>query len=214
MPHRLSLLLVLVLVVGCSRTAPPIARPGANVKSMAAVGTQADVARYAPWTPTDPRNPQTRTVQGKTADDWAPQLKAREPAVRQQAADALRQLGEPGYPHLIKGMKSSDPEVAIQAMQAIPPPVLVQQQAETVPALIFILQRDPNAALREQAAMRLAWFDRAPGANKVQAGFQAKQRLDALAYAAQNDASPGVRTAAAGSLACIQQAMSGSVRPD
>jgi len=206
------LILVFVLVVGCSRQSP-IALPGAGVKATTA-GAPADHVRYAPWVPGNPSDPQGQRVQGRTAADWAPQLKAREAATRQQAANALRELGEPGYPHLIKGMQSHDPEVAIQAMQAIPHPVLVQHQAETVPQLIFMLQRDPNATIREQAAMRLAWFDRTTTASKLQPGFQVKQRHDALAYAAQHDASPGVRTAAASSLACIQQALSGSVRAD
>jgi hypothetical protein len=201
-----------LLLCGCGGKAPPVARPKTNL-SAAATRTQGPLHAVNGENGHDPAELRKGLYQGKTAAEWGEALKANNAGKREQATQALRSLGEVGYPQLRDGLNNASAEVRLRSMQAIDLPVLRKHQDEMVPVLLSMLI-DPNPVIREQAAVRLAWFD-STGANQtVKTGTQAQQRLQALDYAAQNDPAPNVRLAAATSMQCIKSAMSGRVNSD
>ena len=105
--------------------------------------------------------------------------------VRHEAARALGQMDEAGFPYLLKGMHSGSAEVRRASLEAVYKPVLVKHERETFELLIqFASDRDP--ALRQTAIMRLAWFEK-----------RGRGALPALQYVALNDSDPAVRLAAA-----------------
>jgi hypothetical protein len=211
MQHHWPLFLVLgsLLLTGCSK-APPVARPGGSTTTNRQNGPGA-VAAPRVDNPEHQADPSQRAYQGRTAADWAGDLESRDTGVRQQAAQALRALGETGYPMLVKGLKNPAPEVRLQALEAMDLKLLKKHQDQTVPLLINTT-RDPNPAVREQAAIRLAWFD-SSDTSTMNTGVMAGLRLQAL-QALANDKNPNVRTAANNSLRCIQDAVKGKPAGD
>jgi hypothetical protein len=197
--------LCLLAAIGCGRKTPPVARP---VTAKTGVGVSGPMIA-APVQPLDP----VGTFRGRTAEQWGEQLAARDPVVRQEAAVALRELGTAAAPQLVQAMKSPTPEVRLQAVETLAVPVVTENPKITLPVLLLLLQ-DPVPAIREQAAIRLAWFDRTTRDQKLQTGFEAAQRLQALERVAQTDPHPNVRTAAANSVLCIRSALSGKVASD
>jgi len=105
---------------------------------------------------------------------------------------ALAKMGEPGYPHLLKGMQSRDVDVQLTALQAITKPVLVAHQQETM-ALLRGMLRDSNAQIRQAAAARLPWY-----------GKEAQVALPALQGMAKNDSDENVRQVAGTSVTMIE----------
>jgi HEAT repeat protein len=204
-------LIVLVLLVGCGRRSPPVAKT--NVTSGTGLSTQVAIQR--PIGTNEPETLEARkgTYQGKSALEWGETLKSSNAGKREQAAEALRTLGEAGYPQLREALKDRSPEVRLKAMQAIDLPILRSHQEEMV-TLLMTLLTDPNPAVREQAAARLVVFDNTGQKGDLQAGLQVKQRIEALQYAAQNDPAPNVRLAAINSLRCIQSAQGGKPGKD
>jgi hypothetical protein len=210
---RLALCLIGALVLcGCGSKAPPVARPKTNLSGPA-------TRLRGPLQPKDGENGvdaaevRKGLYQGKTPAEWSEALKSNNAAKREQATQALRSLGEAGYPPLRDGLNNAVTEVRLRSLQAIDLPVLRKHQDEMVPVLLSLLA-DPSPVLREQAAVRLAWFDSTGANQSVKTGAQAQQRLQALDYAAQNDPAPNVRLAAATSMQCIRSAMSGRVNSD
>jgi hypothetical protein len=210
--RRLPLgLLVGLALTGCGGKAPPVARPKTNLNGPARVqGPARPVAFDNSQGPVAGR---PDTDQGKTAVEWGEALKSKNAGKREQASQALRNLGEAGYPQLRDALKDPTPEVRLKAMQAMDLGALRKHQDEMVPLMIALLS-DPNPAVREQAAARLVCFDSTGPNQSVQTGLQAAQRLQALQFAALNDPAPNVRLTAATSMQCIQSAMSGRVGTD
>jgi hypothetical protein len=206
---RLWLCLIGALVLsGCGGKAPPVARPKTTLNGPAprAPGAAQSVGSENGQDPTG-------VHQSKTAAEWGETLRSKNVAKREQASQALRNLGEAGYPQLRDALKDPTAEVRLKAMEGIDLPVLRKHQDEMVPLMILLLG-DPNPAVREQAAARLVCFDSTGPNQRVQAGIQTAQRLQALQFAAQNDPAPNVRLTAATSIQCIQSAMSGRVNSD
>jgi hypothetical protein len=203
--------IIAVAVSGCGGKAPPVAKPKTPLNGPVA---RQGSTQPAGWEKAqDPAEIRRGIYQGKTAAEWGETLKSKSVARRDQASQALRSLGEAGYPQLRDALKNETAEVRLKAMQAIDLAVLRKHQDEMVPLMLSLLT-DPNPAVREQAAARLVCFDSTGPNQRVQTGFQAAQRLQALQFVAQNDPAPNVRLAAAMSMQCIQSAMSGRVGSD
>jgi HEAT repeat protein len=136
--------------------------------------------------------------QGATVQTWEERLTgSRDPAAREQASQALRQLGEAAYPSLQRGLHSRDTDVRFAALQALPRPVLEKHQGELKPQLVALL-RDRNAAIRRAAAGRLSWL-----------GASAATAVPTLQELARQDSDHQVREAATTSMRMIQIALSG-----
>jgi HEAT repeat protein len=94
---------------------------------------------------------------GKTLELWRQTLKAPDPSLRWQAAEALGQLGQ-RHPRLVvralgRAVADDDLDVRLQAVAALA--VLGQHAEPAVPALGTALQ-DKDSDLRRQAALALA----------------------------------------------------------
>jgi HEAT repeat protein len=202
---RLTVRLAFLLLVmpACTTKAPPVARRAPLAHANPSVASQAVSAHPDAVAP----------LLGRTLSQWEEQLSSKDLAARQRATLALGQLGEAGYPALLNGMKNESADVRLQSLQAIYRPVLVQHQAETVPLLLQLLQ-DPNPAVREHAAIRLAWFDVRVSNMTPRAGYYARERLQALRLLAQKDETPAAKNAALHSIQSIEDAIQGKVRAD
>jgi len=184
------LFLSLLLLTGCSRRTPPLAAGPPPAPAPAPVGDDPEGAVHG-----EP------VYQGQTAAKWADRLDHPDNGVRLQAGMALRSLGNAGYPHLAAAIRNGkSAETRLAALQAIYKTELVSHP-DMLPLLVRLLETDPNEAVREQAAIRLAWFDdRGRGA------------LAALQSAAVKDPDPNVRQAAANSRLCIYEAVTGTIK--
>jgi HEAT repeat protein len=94
---------------------------------------------------------------GKTLEQWRQTLKAADPSLRWQAAEALGQLGQ-RYPRLVvralsQAVGDEDLDVRLQAVASLA--ILGQHAEPAVPALGTALQ-DKDSDLRRQAALALA----------------------------------------------------------
>ncbi len=177
--------LMSLVLTGCARRPAP---PAMNAALLAPTG-EAQSADFAP----PPAGP---TYQGKTVDDWSRQLDSPALLARHQAASALGQLDEAGFPHLLKGMHSASAEVRRTCLQAVYKGTLVKHERETFNLLVgFLKDRDPS--LREAALTRLAWFEKRGGPAVAQI-----RRL------ALTEDDPKVRFAAESALYQISVAMS------
>jgi hypothetical protein len=208
--HRfLSCVALVLLVAGCGRKSPPVARPNGTMRSAAQATSSGPVGII------EPEGPEARKTldAGRTAGQLGQTLQSNNPSKREEAAQALRSMGEAGYPQLRDALKDRSPEVRLKAIQSIDLPVLRSHQEEMVVMLLTLLT-DPNPAVREEAAARLVAFDTTGPKGSLQAGVQLNQRIQALQYAALNDPAPNVRLAAVNSLQCIQSAGSGKVGKD
>jgi len=188
------LFLSLLVLTGCSRrSVPPAAAPPAELGPAPALVAD-DLAGAAP--------PGVPVYQGRTAETWAKGLDSRDNGVRLQAGVALRSLGDAGYPHLVSAIRNSrSADTRLAALQALYKTELVAHQGDMLPLLAHLLQADPNAAVREQAAIRLAWFDN-----------RGRGALSALQTAAQTDPDSNVRQAAANSYTCLHEAVTGTIK--
>ncbi len=162
---------------------------------------------------------------GKTLEQWRQTLKASDPSLRWQAAEALGQLGQ-RQPRLVvralsQAVGDEDLDVRLQAVAALS---LLRQHAEpAVPALGTALQ-DKDSDLRRQAALALAGVGPAaeetvatlgrtlhdPNANVRLAALSALQAIGPDAaratddlLAALKDKVPSVRRASATAIATI-----------
>jgi hypothetical protein len=186
------LFLSLLVLAGCSRRTPPPAAGLSPVSAPALAPIEGADEFVAPGEP---------AYLGRSAQSWARGLSSADNGVRLQAGMALRQLGPAGYPKLkdaIENGKSAETRLA--ALQALYKTELVSHR-DMVGVLTRLLQSDPNEAVREQAAIRLAWFD---------AG--GRPALAALQEAARRDPDPKVRQAAANSQTCIHEAVTGTIK--
>jgi HEAT repeat protein len=162
---------------------------------------------------------------GKTLEKWRQQLKAVDPSLRWQAAEALGQLGQ-RHPRLVvralsQAAGDEDLDVRLQAVTALA--ILGQYAEPAVPALGTALQ-DKDSDLRRQSALALAGVGPAaeetvailgstlhdPNANVRLAALGALQAIGPDAARATNDllASlkdkvPSVRRASASALTAI-----------
>jgi HEAT repeat protein len=194
---------LLLVVPACTTKAPPVARPAPLARANASVAS-----------PAIPAHPDAAApLLGRALSQWEEQLSSKDLAARQRATLVLGQLGEAGYPALLNGMKNESADVRLQSLQALYRPVLVRHQAETVPLLLQLLQ-DPNPAVREHAAIRLAWFDVRVSNMTPRAGYYARERLQALRLLAQKDETPAAKNAALHSIQSIEDAIQGKVRAD
>jgi hypothetical protein len=188
------LFLSLLMLTGCSRRAVPPA-----AVAPAAVGGEPALAGDEGHEPVPAG---VAVYQGRSAETWARGLDSPDNGVRREAGMALRTLGKEGYPHLVNAIRNSrSAETRLAALQALYKTELVSHQSDTLPLLLRLLQTDPNPALREQAAIRLAWFDE-----------RGRAALAALQNAAQTDPDAGVRQAAANSYTCLHEAVTGTIK--
>lgn len=141
---------LLTMLAGCSREAPP-KPPIAPVASTFAdpTGKGLGPGQRAPVEP--------NLYEGRTAQEWATELKGPDAAQSAEAVLALRELGEEGYQHLFQGMQSSIAEIRLLSLQAIYQPVLVAHRDEMLP-LLFRLLQDADPRIRQSAAVRLSGF--------------------------------------------------------
>jgi HEAT repeat protein len=203
MQVTVRLAFLLLVVPACTTKAPPVARRAPLPRANDSVASQAVSA-----------SPDAAAqLLGRTLSQWEEQLSSKDLATRQRATLALGQLGEAGYPTLISGMKNESADVRLQSLQAIYRPLLVKHQTETVPLLLQLLH-DPNPAVREHAAIRLAWFDVRVSNMTPRAGYYARERLQALRLLAQKDDNPAAKNAALHSIQSIEDAIQGKVRAD
>jgi HEAT repeat protein len=154
-----------------------------------------------------PQSDGSPTHQGKTAAQWEAIFLAnyQSPAARFQAAQALGDMSEAGFAPLFAGMRNRSAEIRLQALQALTRPVMVGHHTQTVPQLIRMLG-DANPAVREQAAYRLSWFDDTRG-DRTQAGYLARERLQALQELIGMEESREIRLVAWNSSVSISNAL-------
>src|SRR5262249_27037423 len=120
------------------------------------------------------------------------------PQARVQASRALQQLGKEGFAPLFKGMQSNSTEVRLTCLQAVHKPVMLANGDQTLPVLMRMLG-DPEPVLRQQAAIRLGWFDGARG----QTAMRELHRL------AATEPNPEVRKTVTDTIKGMELAMAG-----
>jgi hypothetical protein len=189
-------------IVGVSRSkTPPVA-----------AGAQGVRAASRPTAPTAWPQPGGQALyQQRTAEQWADSLlRSKDNAeMRYRAAKALETLGAAATPYLVKALQDKDtpPQVRVAAMEALTPAGMAKHEKQLVETLLDSL-KDPNAAVREQAAARLAWFDRTT-AQRPESGYMAQERLSALQTTYYCDTDENVRLAARNSLLSVYDHMRG-----
>jgi hypothetical protein len=183
--------LLLVLAAGCSGKTRPTEAGNTNVP----IGS----GLPPPVQPQRPVVAPKPTYQGQTAQQWSLRLKDRDLYKRQQANEALGELGEEGYPYLLQGLRSGDADQRLSSLKALRSPVLTAHREETMPLLLEML-RDPDPLIRQSAAVRLSWY-----------GKHAQPALGALEVLAKNDVDPDVRRMAERSAVHIREALSGKL---
>jgi len=193
--------LLAVLLTGCGSSAPPLP-PTARLSRPA----YAPVVQAVP----DPGLASPEAEATAKAARWAEQLIQPDPSVRQQACQALNNLGKAGYPHLIKAARSDVYELSVLALETLQPPALHEHSKEMVPFLLERLQ-DSDPTMRRLAAERLAWFDRLIGTDEIYPGPQPQERLKALLKAGHNDRDSAVRSVALTSAGMVHQAIQGRI---
>jgi hypothetical protein len=170
-----ALILIIILGAGCGRQEPPNKGNAGMV-----VGP---VGAHSPFAP--PPAPQVVAVLPEEASvAYESQLASRDATSRLQAAQALRNLGEAGFPALLRAMQDGAPEVRKEALEAVDSRMLSAHAKELLPVLWSML-RDRNPTLRALAASRLTAL------NEVAAPL-----LPELRQMAKADPDPSVRNAA------------------
>jgi hypothetical protein len=190
------LVLAMVVALGCSKGSDSSARRYPDR------GGPADLAESAGAAPANPEPLAEPVYQGQPLSHWVEQFNQPEDSTtRANAAQALGQLGEEGFPPLLRAMQGNSDEARVLALQAVTKEMLVEHQAETMPLLRRMLA-DNNATLRKQAAERLSWY----GVKDLPA---LKENVRLLRELAQNDPQPEVREVANGALRSITSAYTG-----
>jgi hypothetical protein len=90
--------------------------------------------------------PQTnsRRFQGRTADDWGPELLDAHQPTSQDAAQALAQLGDEGCRWYRRGLDSEYSHVRLYSMARIPPAALVQYKGVFEPVHLRLAESDKD----------------------------------------------------------------------
>jgi HEAT repeat protein len=162
---RISLLLIALLssflLLGCGRAKPPA--PVDNAQTGA--GLQPVQASFDP--------PASALGQAHTPTEWGQLLTAADPAARELAGRALRDLGKEGYPYLLQGMQSRSWEVRLVSLRAAPKEQVVANRNRTLPVLTD-LAADSNPEIAQYAVIRLGWL----GASAQSALPMLKRKLD------------------------------------
>jgi HEAT repeat protein len=92
-------------------------------------------------------------------EQWAAQIEAPDPYVRQKAIHALGQQEEAGYPHLLRGLHSKDLSVRLASLQAMSGAVIQAHQDELWrPVMDMLNDRSPQ--VRRAIIGRLDLFSR------------------------------------------------------
>jgi len=180
------------LSLGCSRRAAPVA----TVRGPASSAGPGNVvpATTQPWA----WDPSAVSPNSKPVAEWGQQLlEARDPAARARAAVALGQLGDQGYPSLLKGMQSDSEVTRRVSLQSLPRQEMVKHEREMLPVLAILL-RDADPEIRRAAVSRISWFGKA-----------SHPYVTSLQHLARNDPEGNVRAAADTALIAIQEAMIG-----
>jgi hypothetical protein len=177
-----------------------------------AAGTLNGPGTRAPFRPTvQPAEAAQTLYQQRTAEQWADSLlRSKDNAeMRYRATKALETLGVAATPYLVKALQDKDtpPQVRVAAMEALTPAGMAKHEKQLVETLLDSL-KDPNAAVREQAATRLAWFDRTT-TQRPESGYMAQERLSALQTTYYCDTDENVRLAARNSLLSVYDHMRG-----
>lgn len=186
----------LLLLVGCSRKAPPV-KMSAVAKALPRTSGPADSDGYSPWDSNFRGNAGSPAAQAQSAERFSEKLQSANATTASEAAVALGAMGEQGYPHLVKGMQSPSDNVRLTAMKSMHIKELVKHEAETLPILVAMLG-DPNPALRCSAVGRLPWY-----------GKPAGKYLQIVQAMANADPDGNVRAAAAVAVNGLYEAMSG-----
>jgi hypothetical protein len=186
-------LVLVILAAGCGRQASP------NKGDTGGGAYQAGV--QGPFTP--PPAPQVVAVSPEQASaNYESQLASRDATSRQQAAQALRNLGETGFPALLRTMQEGAPESRREALQAIDTAMLTTHAKELLPVLAGMLrERDPS--LRTLAVSRLPSLGKTAGPT-----------LTELRQLAKADPDMGVRKAAEYASQAVNYSMTGVWPPE
>jgi HEAT repeats len=177
--------LIFLVAAGCGRSKPPPANLGGPAPPALVPAAPADGPEAL--TPAGP------AFQGKSAKQWDELLDARDTKTCAEAAVALGNMGEAGYPYLAARLKAGSDQVRLQSLLAIGRGELVAHARQTMPLLMEMLDAR-NPSLRQAAASRLAWY-----------GADSKQALQPLERVARADSDPEVRRVAAGAIAQINE---------
>jgi len=116
--------------------------------------------------------PAASAGQAHTASQWGDMLTGSDPQAREAAGRALRDLGNQGFPYLLRGMQSPSWEVRLVSLRAVPKADVVANQGRTLPVLAA-LAGDTNPQIAQYAVIRLGWL----GANAQSAVPALKRKL-------------------------------------
>jgi HEAT repeat protein len=192
-----SLCLLALLMTGCGRKVPP--PPKAMPVKVA----------FAPPSP-EPAAPAVDPVKAarQQAAAWGEKLFDKDDAVREQATQALKSLGEPAFPFLLRGLGSNSSEARFAAMQALVASQYWDHGPDLAPLLMNLLD-DPDPDVRRGAARNMPLFDRSISDAEIEKGPFAPQRIEALKKVAKSDRLFDIRQAAEESIRKIQDAIAG-----
>src|SRR5262245_8759011 len=125
----------LALLAGCSRKAPPIKASTLAKVSPPRTGGAAGHESLS-LADGDFRPNAASAAQVQIAERFGEKLHSTNATTVSEAAVALGAMGEPGYPHLVKGMQSPSDSVRLSAMKSMHIKELVRHEAETLPILV------------------------------------------------------------------------------
>jgi HEAT repeat protein len=136
--------IVLLLVVGCGRAKPPAPVVGSAPAALTMESAEPEAA------PADAGQP-------RTASQWGDALTGADPEARESAGRALRDLGNQGFPYLLRGMQSPSWEVRLVSLRAAPKADVVANSSRTLPVLTGLVA-DRNPQIAQYAVIRLGWL--------------------------------------------------------
>lgn len=155
-------------------------------------------------------NPNPATLPQPTLQYWQKMLYSEDAAERSNAARALRNMGQAGYPLLVEGIRSPKPEVQEISLQAMYGTEIINNKDEIFPLLLKLLDND-NLRVRRAAASRLEEYG-VIGAKYLTAGEidLAVGRLRKIADNTKEDI--GLRQAALRSALVLKGSQQGNIQ--
>jgi hypothetical protein len=138
-----------VVAAGCGKPSTP-----ANNAGVPGAGVSRDA--FAP----EPPPPVVVVTPAQEAGSYERQLAGQDATTRQQAAQALRGLGEDGYAALLRTIRRGAPEAKQEALRALDAGMLKTHANELLPVLSELL-RDRNPVVRVMAVSRIGMLGKA-----------------------------------------------------